>query len=83
MIIIAAPEVKPASTGCDKKFTKNPALIIDRPNCNRPAINDTKMASCIYSGDIGSANVHNPVATRIDTIATGPTDKYGDDPKSG
>jgi hypothetical protein len=72
-IIIAADEVKPAITGWDKKFTKNPNLNTPIDNCMLPTKKASNIESAIYSSEPASESCPTPLAISKLTMATGPT----------
>ena len=72
-MINAAAEVNPLMTGCDKKFTRNPARNTPMKSCNTPTMSARTMAAAMKASLPGSAIAPTPETTSNDTIATGPT----------
>ena len=80
--MIAAAEVKPDTTACDRKFTTTPARTSPSPSCRAPTNRASVAARVRYSALPGSASRWTASKVSSETIATGPTASARDEPMS-
>ena len=80
-INIAAPVVKPTTTVCETKLTREPSRANPKASWYKPARKVSVNAMPINSGEPGSACPLNAEKTTIEIAAVGPEIKCFDDPK--
>ena len=81
-MMMAAAEVKPLMTGCDRKLTKKPSRNNPMPNCSKPTNKAVVIAYNKYSSGEAGFSAPIPAAVSKDTIATGPTANCLEVPKT-